>query len=313
MTSKITIGLPTHNSEKTIKKSIDSILSQTHEEYVLLISDNASTDSTSMICKEYVKNDKRIQYVQQKENIGWLNNFLFLLDHSDSLYFVWIASDDFWEPTFLEKNIQILDSSPDVVGSVSNVGIVGDYYHKFNLNENDNIIQKFYKKTRQHYLSLKFFGIEGATYEKRISQCLKSTRYALFLYSIFRTKILKKSVDFEIFPWDWGLVLIILKSGNLHLINEVLTYRSTGGTSDTNSIDLYLNKIVHFHQILFPKIPFTKWFITNIGKKIFFQNIGFFIKLNFSSLLIIFFDLIKFKKIYKSGHKFDQEKGLHHS
>ena len=87
MTSKITIGLPTYNSEKTIKKTIDSILSQTYNEYILLISDNASIDSTSMICKEYAKNDKRIQYVQQKENIGWLDNFLFLLKRINSIWF----------------------------------------------------------------------------------------------------------------------------------------------------------------------------------------------------------------------------------
>lgn len=312
MTSKITIGLPTYNSEKTIKKTIDSILSQTYNEYILLISDNASIDSTSMICKEYAKNDKRIQYVQQKENIGWLDNFLFLLNQANSKYFVWIASDDFWESTFLEKNINILDSSTDIVGSISEVGIIGDYYHKFDLNKYDNIIKKFYKKVRQHYLSLKFYGTCGTTYEKRISSCLKSSRYALFLYSVFHTDVLKKSVDFNIYPWDWGLVLIILKNGNLHLINEVLIYRSPGGTSNTNSIELYRNNIANLSRILFPKIPFTKWFIKNIGKKIFFQNIIFFLNLNLSSLTIILLDFLKYSKLSKSKKYLNKQKGLHY-
>jgi glycosyltransferase involved in cell wall biosynthesis len=282
--SKVIIGLPVYNGEKTIHKTINSILSQTFQDFVLLISDNFSTDSTNLICKEFEKNDKRIQYVLQKKNIGWLNNFLFLLNQANSKYFVWIASDDFWEPTFLEKNIRILDSSTDIVGSVSEVGIIGDYYHKFDPCKHDNIVKKYYKKVRQHYLSLKFYGTCGTTYEKRVSSCLKSFRYALLLYSVFNTDVLKKSVNFNTHPWDWGLILIILKYGNLHLINEVLTYRSPEGISDTNSIELYHSKIVNLRQMLFPKIFFTKWFIVNIGKKIFLQNIGFFTKLNFLDL-----------------------------
>lgn len=314
MVSKITIGLPVYNAEKTIRKTIDSILSQTFKEFTLLISNNASSDSTHLICKEFEKKDKRIKYVVQNKNIGITNNFLYLLKQSTSEYFVWIASDDFWEPTFLEKNISILDSNKDFVGSTGKVKIVGNFYHKFNLNKNDSLIKKFYKSIRQHFLSLNFYGTYGQTYGERIHTCLKSFRYALFLYGVFRTNELKKSVSFETtLPWDWGLVLIILKYGNLHLIDEFLTHRSSGGSSDSNIFDLYNLKIVKFNHILFPKIPFTKWFIKNLGKKIFFQNFVFFIRLNFSGPMIIFFDLIKYVNKPKSKKFVNKEKGLHYS
>ena len=52
---RISIGLPVYNGEKLLHKSIDSILSQTFTDFELIISDNASTDSTSVICKEYEK------------------------------------------------------------------------------------------------------------------------------------------------------------------------------------------------------------------------------------------------------------------
>jgi glycosyltransferase involved in cell wall biosynthesis len=46
----LTIGMPAYNAEKTIKKSIDSLLQQTYGNFKLFISDNASTDSTQKIC-----------------------------------------------------------------------------------------------------------------------------------------------------------------------------------------------------------------------------------------------------------------------
>lgn len=313
MESKIVIGLPVYNAEKTIRKTLNSILSQTFKDFTLLISDNFSTDSTNLICKEFEKNDKRIQYVLQKKNIGILDNFLYLLNHADSKYFVWIASDDFWKPTFLEKNISILDSNSNVVGSSSKVGIIGDYYHKFDIKKNDNLFKKLYKKLRQHYLSLDFYSICGISVNQRINLCFRSFRYALFLYGVFRTDILKKSVIFETtYPWDWGLVLIILKYGDLHLINEILTNRSPGGASNSNAIDLFNAKIVKFHHILFPKVIFTKWFLKIFGKKIFFQNIGFFIKLNFSGFTIIFLDSIKYLKSLNFRKDINKEKGLHY-
>ena len=313
MESKIFIGLPVFNAEKTLRRTINSVISQTFEDFTLLISDNDSTDSTSLICKEFEKIDLRIQYVKQNENIGWLDNFLYLLNQANSKYFVWIASDDFWEPIFLEKNIKILESKPDIVGSIGKIGIIGDYYNKFNFNKNDNFFQNFYKKIRRHYLSLELFDIHGITYEERINSCLKSSRYGLLLFSIFRTDILRKSVNFSVHPWDWGLVLILLKYGNIHVINEILIHRSLGGASNTNAIKLYLDKKIKFKQILFPKTAFTKWFIKNVGIKSFIQNIRFFIKLNFSGPIIIFLDLIKFFKLSNSGKSIRKKKGLPYS
>ena len=47
--SKISIGMPVYNAEQHLEKSIKSILSQTYRNFELIISDNASTDSTSEI------------------------------------------------------------------------------------------------------------------------------------------------------------------------------------------------------------------------------------------------------------------------
>lgn len=294
MVSKIIIGLPVYNGEKTIRKSLDSVISQTYQEFKLIISDNASTDSTQSICAEYVKRDKRIHYIRQDKNMGPLWNFLHLLNNAESDYFVWIAADDFWEHTFLEKNISILDTKNEVVASIGKAAIVGNYYQKFNYNQNDNIVRKFYKKIRRHFINFNYYSVYGNKYENRIKSCWKS-KLPLFLYSVFRTDSLKKSTDHEIIFWERGVILTILKYGGIHVIDEILLSRQLGGTtSDANAIYNFLHKHIKFRQLLFPKIPFTKWCIKNLGKRIFFQNIGYFIKINCTGPIVILTNLIKY-------------------
>src|SRR3954470_9957348 len=71
----ITIGLPCYNSEKYLVQSIESLLSQTYGNFVLIISDNASTDRTEEICRRYAAADARVRYVRNPVNIGMSGNF----------------------------------------------------------------------------------------------------------------------------------------------------------------------------------------------------------------------------------------------
>ena len=118
---KISIGLPVYNGEKLLRKSIDSILSQTFSDFELIISDNASSDSTSIICQDYVNRDKRIRYIRQKKNIGIHRNYFFLVNEAKFDYFLWVASDDYLDPNYLDENLKILIKNDNVVSSVGKV------------------------------------------------------------------------------------------------------------------------------------------------------------------------------------------------
>ena len=73
-TPKVSIGMPVYNGEGFIHKALDSVQAQTFSDFELIISDNASTDATAEICKEYERRDKRIQYIRQPKNMGALFN-----------------------------------------------------------------------------------------------------------------------------------------------------------------------------------------------------------------------------------------------
>ena len=58
----VTVGIPIFNGEEFLKRRLDGILNQTYQNFEILISDNASTDLTSNICKEYQKLNNKKKY-----------------------------------------------------------------------------------------------------------------------------------------------------------------------------------------------------------------------------------------------------------
>lgn len=97
----ISIGMPVYNGANFIKEALDSLLAQTFIDFELIVSDNASTDSTELICLDYQKSDSRIKYIRQTQNLGALQNFQLVLDEAVGECFMWAACDDKWNETWI--------------------------------------------------------------------------------------------------------------------------------------------------------------------------------------------------------------------
>jgi len=110
----VTVGLPVYNSERFLRRSIDSLLAQTYTDFVLVISDNASTDGTADICKQYAANDSRVRYTRNEVNIGNPRNFNRVAGLATTRYLKWSTADDFWAPTFLERALEIMERDPSI-------------------------------------------------------------------------------------------------------------------------------------------------------------------------------------------------------
>lgn len=110
---KLTVALLTYNRASYLKHAIDAILRQTYRDFELLILDNASVDNTQEIVSSF--QDERITYVKHKENIGSANsaNLAFELVKTD--YLMITHDDDIMKPSFLLREIEILDKFNDVV------------------------------------------------------------------------------------------------------------------------------------------------------------------------------------------------------
>ena len=88
-------------------RAIESVLSQSYENFVYLIIDNGSTDASAAIISQYAAMDNRIVYIRLEINVPWTNERLLriLRDNILTPYVAMLDSDDYYEPEFLAKAI----------------------------------------------------------------------------------------------------------------------------------------------------------------------------------------------------------------
>ncbi len=113
MDNLISIVLPIYNGEKYMRESIDSVLAQTYRNWELLILDDCSTDATSKIAQEYVKQDSRIRYYRNEENLRLPKNLNRGFSLARGQYLTWTSDDNRYKPHALEVMLSALQSAPD--------------------------------------------------------------------------------------------------------------------------------------------------------------------------------------------------------
>ena len=112
---RLSIGVPVYNGEAFLRQTLESILAQSFTAFELIISDNASTDATQSIGREYASRDPRVQYHRNSENVGLARNYTRHFSRARGVYFKWASADDLLLPGYLERCVAILDRDPDIV------------------------------------------------------------------------------------------------------------------------------------------------------------------------------------------------------
>lgn len=97
----ISIIVPIFNTEKHLHQCLDSISSQSYENFECLLINDGSTDASASICREYVAKDARFRYFE-KENGGVSSARNLGIERSGGAYITFIDSDDWVEFDYLE-------------------------------------------------------------------------------------------------------------------------------------------------------------------------------------------------------------------
>src|SRR5262245_4368891 len=119
-TVRVVIGAPVFNHEGEFREAIESILSQTYRDFILVIVDDCSSDATEWIARQYVQLDSRVVYVRNDQRLGMIDNwrraFVLGLEHCpDAEYFAWASDHDIWHPRWLAALVRALDQHPAAV------------------------------------------------------------------------------------------------------------------------------------------------------------------------------------------------------
>lgn len=204
-TPRVSIGLPVYNGEEFLEEAIDSILSQTYEDFELIISDNASTDLTEKICRRYAAQDARIVYSRNAQNIGGMNNANLTFRRSRGEYFRFAGHDDRCAPTFLERLVTELDTRPDITICYSaTVQIDG---------QGDEIGV--------------CYPTEGTavTAVGRFRELVLSPNPGGAIYGLIRSDILRQTSLLRSYTGsDWALLCELAMRGPFHLVPELLFF-----------------------------------------------------------------------------------------
>lgn len=104
----VSIITPMYNAEKYVTDTIQSVLSQTYENWEMIIVNDGSTDSSPDIAERYAKDDTRIKIVNQPRNMGIASARNKGIEKAKGNYVAFVDSDDMWKKDKLEKQVKFM-------------------------------------------------------------------------------------------------------------------------------------------------------------------------------------------------------------
>lgn len=118
----VSVVTPVYNGGEFLRECIESVLSQTYQNWEYIIVDNASTDGTFDIAEEYRRRDRRIRVFRNETLLPIIasHNRAFRLLSEDSKYCKVVSADDWIYPECVEKLVDLAEENPSI-------GIVGSY------------------------------------------------------------------------------------------------------------------------------------------------------------------------------------------
>lgn len=111
---KISIVIPVYNGERYIAECLESIYQQTYSNFEIIVVDDTSTDATRAIVERLGDAYGRLRYIRNSQNLGTGGSRNVGIREARADFVGLLDQDDRWYPNFLETQLNILDSNPDI-------------------------------------------------------------------------------------------------------------------------------------------------------------------------------------------------------
>lgn len=248
-TPLVSIVLPTYNPRKDwIIQSIESVLSQTYQNFELIILDDCSTNSTLGEISELLKSDPRIILIRNEKNMKLTRTLNHWIKSAVWKYIARIDDDDIWcSPLKLEKQVQFMEANPTY-------GLLGTWLRT--IDEDGNILESIHVRLSDQEIR---------------NNILKDSQFA------HASVLIRSDALSDVWSYDpeWNFVedyelwmRIGTKYKFSNLPDEFLSYRiNPNGVSKKNewkqkrmSLELtwkYKNKFPHFVSTILLKVPYV--------------------------------------------------------
>ena len=248
----VSVIIPTYNSEKFLRRTVDSVLNQTFQDFELILVDDHSSDRTVSIIRDYQNNNAKIKGVfsdqnhggpAQPKNIG--------IQAASGQYIAFLDHDDEWLPNKLAQQVEALNSLPAEFAMVA-----------------CNIIIKNLETSREKKYDI---------YSKNSAGTQANLAAGNFIFTtsciLVRKKILEQVGGFDAtlkFADDWDLWLRIITHSKLAVANDylIIYYIHSGNRMQSVNPKLEaaeLTQILEKHRELFKKFRAEDRILTRIG------------------------------------------------
>jgi len=144
----ISVVIPAYNAERTLAATLESVLSQSHKDFEVIVVDDGSTDDTSEIARLFAARDQRLRIISREENSGLADARNTGIRSARAALISPIDADDVWHETYLEKmhgaltaagantlfafaNFRNIDMSGEVLGSAPHYPVSGCVFNRF--------------------------------------------------------------------------------------------------------------------------------------------------------------------------------------
>lgn len=236
---KVSVRIPSYNHEKYIRECIDSVLNQTFQDFEIVITDDASTDGTADIIREY--RDPRIKLYVFKQNQGCTCAVADCVKRCRGEYIANLCSDDAWEKDKLEKQVAFLEKNPGFGAVFTKVKIIDEDGCDFD-NENHFYFRAFDVENRPREQWLRYFFLNGNCL------CIPSVMIRREIYQSMHCQD-KRMANLA----DFDLWVRFCMEHELYILDDKLTkfrVRSNEANASGNRLDTQIRSRFEYKQIL---------------------------------------------------------------
>ncbi len=227
MDKKIYVLVPVYNVEKYLKDCIDSVISQTYENWEMILVDDGSKDKSGQICDRYAETDGRIRVIHQKN--GGLSKARYTginaITDAENTYMMFLDSDDLLPVNSLEVLYKTAEENRCDLVAASSEKFISSRYPDLTGGSSSPSVTKIYEHdTIVKDLYYGFFGYGS----------FSVTLWAKFYRTDYFLKIYSQINDFPFYYGeDLNVTIRLVPEANRVVIidNTVYFYRYGGGTN----------------------------------------------------------------------------------